>query len=216
MRHVLLLAGILGSAAALAQPGPPPGGRPPPQAQQGGVELVIGKPAPDFTAKDIDGNSVTLSSLKGNVVVLEWFNADCPFVKYAHGPGGPLASLPHKWIDKGVKWFAVNSSAPGKQGHGLERNRAARGEYGMKYAVLLDEAGTVGKAYGARSTPHVFVVGKSGTLMFAGGLDNAPQGQVESGSYTGYVDLALTELLAGKAITTPRPRNYGCSVKYAS
>ncbi len=128
---------------------------------------AIGAPAPDFTLTDTEGKSHKLSDQKGNTVVLEWFNPGCPFVKYAHG-SGPLKDLGNTWSGKGVRWYAVNSGAPGKQGAGLDTNKQAKSTWGMGYPVLLDESGTVGQAYGATSTPAIVVIDPSGRRPLQG------------------------------------------------
>jgi peroxiredoxin len=174
-------------------------------------EATVGAAAPDFTLTDTDGNAVTLSSFSGQTVVLEWFNPDCPFVKYAHGDKGPLAGQPKRATDGGVVWLAVNSGAPGKQGHGLDRNKAARTTYSMDYPVLIDEDGTVGRLYGARTTPHMFVIDGGGTLVYAGGLDGAPMG---NGDGTNHVDACLADLGASRSVANSGSKPYGCSVKY--
>ena len=177
----------------------------------------IGQAAPDFTLTDTDGQEISLSSLKGKVVVLEWFNPDCPFVVNAHGEKGVLRGMADAWAGKGVTWLAVNSGAEGKQGHGLERNKAAREGYAMKHPVLLDPTGRVGRAYGAKSTPHVFVVDAKGVLAYKGGVDNAPMGEVpEGGTREPYLQSALEAVTAGKPVAVAETRSYGCSVKYAS
>ena len=174
----------------------------------------VGAPAPDFTLSATDGTSFHLADLRGKVVVLEWFNPDCPFVVNAHG-GGPLATLPASWTQKGVVWLAVNSSAPGKQGNGKERNEKARADWNLGYPVLLDESGTVGKAYGAKTTPHLFVVDPAGTLAYAGALDNAPLGKVDGGgAVVKYADGAVGAVVGGMPVPTPTTQSYGCSVKY--
>lgn len=137
----------------------------------------LGEPAPAFELPDLDGNLVSLASFAGKTIVLEWFNPDCPFVKYAHGEG-PLADLAAKQGDD-VVWIAINSGAPGKQGHGAARNREAKAEWKLDHAILLDESGVVGHQYGATTTPHMFVIDPAGTLVYAGGLDNAPLGRVD-------------------------------------
>ncbi|MEE2829576.1 MAG: redoxin domain-containing protein [Myxococcota bacterium] len=172
---------------------------------------ALGAPAPGFTLPDTEGQKVSLSSLQGKTVVLEWFNADCPFVKYAHGKAGPLRSQPDRVMSDKVVWLAVNSSAPGKQGSGLERNRKAREEYQMSYPVLLDPDGTVGRLYGAKTTPHMFVIDPAGVLVYSGGLDGAPMG---NGNRTNHVDACLTDLAAGGEVRKPSTKPYGCSVKY--
>lgn len=177
--------------------------------------LAIGAPAPDFTLKDLDGKSVKLSDLKGKTVVLEWFNPDCPFVVYAHEKG-PLKTLPEQYLKKGVVWLAINSGAPGKQGHGAEANKAGKNRYGMTYQVLLDETGTVGKLYGAKTTPHMFVVDAQGVLRYKGGLDNAPLGEPNGGTLIPHAANAIDALLGGKNVETSDTKPYGCGVKYGS
>lgn len=179
------------------------------------VVAAVGAVAPDFTLNDLDGNPVSLVDYRGKTVVLEWFNPDCPFVKYAHGPRGPLRGLAANHAEAGVVWLAINSGAPGKQGAGLERNKKAAVEYEMAHPVLLDEPGAVGRTYSAKTTPHMFVVNSEGILVYAGGLDNAPLGN-SSGAYINHVDAALSDLGGSKPVATPSTKPYGCSVKYGS
>ncbi|MCB9792675.1 MAG: thioredoxin family protein [Alphaproteobacteria bacterium] len=187
-----------------------------PKAAPAASVATVGQPAPDFTLTDTEGVEHSLSAHQGKTVVLEWFNPDCPFVVYAHGEGGPLVELPQTWIDQGVVWLAINSGAPGKQGAGQERNVAAKGEYGMGYPVLLDASGQVGQSYGAKTTPHVFVVNPEGTLVYKGALDNAPLGKLKGDAPENYVSSALSAVLAGGAVATAETTSYGCSVKYGS
>jgi len=177
----------------------------------------LGKPAPDFTLKDLNGNEVKLSSFKGKPVVLEWFNPGCPFVRKSHTKGS-LKELAKKRTAEGVVWLAVNSSAPGREGHGLEVNKTAVTEFGLTHPILVDEAGTVGHAYGATNTPHMFVIDDKGTLVYRGAIDNSPDGEGESapeGKLVVYVDEALAALKAQKPVATASTKAYGCSVKYA-
>lgn len=178
----------------------------------------VGEAAPDFELKDLDGKAVKLSDYKGKVVVLEWFNPGCPFVKAAHKKGS-LVDTAQKQAEKGVVWLSINSGAPGKQGHGIETNKNAVTEFAMKNPVLLDEDGRVGKAYGAKHTPHMFVIDKDGKLAYAGAIDNSPDGEGGSpkdGKLINYVDEALSDIEAGKPVRTPTTEAYGCSVKYSS
>ncbi len=177
----------------------------------------VGKPAPDFTLKDLDGKDVQLGSFKGKVVVLEWFSAACPFVKKSHALGS-LKGAAEKHARNGVVWLAVNSSAPGKQGHSAEANREAAKTFGMEYPILLDKSGKVGKAYGATSTPHMYVIDANGTLVYRGAIDNSPDGEGASptdGKLVSYVHEALAAVLAGKAPEKTETQPYGCGVKYA-
>ncbi|MEW5850407.1 MAG: thioredoxin family protein [Myxococcota bacterium] len=177
------------------------------------AKAEVGQPAPDFTLTDLQGKSVTLSQFKGKRVVLEWFNPECPFVVYAHTKG-PLKELGKKYTAQGVVWLAINSGAPGKQGAGKDKNVAKAKEYGMDYPVLLDESGTVGQSYGARTTPHMYVIDEKGVLVYRGGLDNAPLGEPEGGKLVSHVENALGDLAAGRRVATPDTKPYGCSVKY--
>ena len=172
----------------------------------------IDSAAPDFTLKDTDGESVRLSTLKGKTVVLEWFNPDCPFVKYAYNDG-PLKRLPKRWLAQDVVWLAVNSGAPGKQGAGLERNKRARSEFQMPHRVLMDEGGVVGRAYSAKTTPQIVVIDAKGVVRYNGALDNQPMGRGKSGAQV-YADEVLSAISKGKPSPHARTRPYGCSVKY--
>ncbi len=170
----------------------------------------LGAAAPDFTLTDLDGQPWKLSDHADETVVLEWFNPGCPFVVYAHGEGGPLRTMAKD--TEGVTWVAINSSAPGKQGHGVEANKKAVAEWSMGHPVLLDEDGTVGHLYGASTTPHMYVV-HEGTLVYQGALDNKPFGKGD-GATTNHVSSALADLKAGKDVTRGETKPYGCSVKY--
>lgn len=175
-----------------------------------------GAPAPDFTLTDTDGKSVHLADYKGKVVVLEWFNPHCPFVKAAHTKGS-LVIYAKKEQDKGIVWLSINSGSKGKDGAGLESSRAGRATFAMANPVLVDEAGTVGHSYGATNTPHLFVIGKDQKLVYKGAIDNSPDGEGASpqgGKLVNYVDAALEDLAAGRAVKTPSTKAYGCSVKY--
>ena len=194
-------------AAAAANPSQPAPG-----------SAAVGKPAPEFSLKDLDGREVSLASFRGKVVVLEWFNPGCPFVKASHTKGS-LKGTAKKHAANGVVWLAVNSSAQGKQGFEPSANTDAAKTFGIDHPILRDETGVVGRAYGATNTPNMFVIDKNGVLVYAGAIDNSPDGEGEaptSGSLVNYVDAALEDLAAGRAIKTPVTKPYGCSVKYAS
>jgi peroxiredoxin len=206
---VLLLASCKGSTATGAAPSASTASAPPPAAAAG--------EAPDFELADLDGTKHTLSALRGKRVVLEWFNPGCPFVKHSHTKGS-LKDFHQKAIDKGVVWLAINSSAAGREGHGLEANKAAKEKFAMRYPVLLDPDGKVGHAYGATNTPHMFVIDEKGTLVYKGAIDNSPDGEGESptdGKLINYVEQALDDLAAGRPVKTRETKAYGCSVKYA-
>jgi peroxiredoxin len=176
----------------------------------------VGQPAPAFELKDLDGKTVKLADLQGKIVVLEWFNAGCPFVNAAHTKGS-LVDAAKRASASGVVWLSISSSGPGKQGNGVDANRAGAAKFGMTNPILIDESGAVGHAYGATNTPHLFVVDGKGTLVYAGAVDNSPDGDCQSpegGHLVRYVDAALGDLAAGRPVATPRTRAYGCSVKY--
>lgn len=172
----------------------------------------VGAPAPDFTLTDLAGQEHTLSSYRGKTVVLEWFNPGCPYVIFSHGQG-PLKDQARRTMNDETVWLAINSGAPGKQGHGLDVNRGARAEWRITNPVLLDEEGTVGRAYGAATTPHMYIVDPEGVLRYQGALDNAPRGQA-SGEPINYVEAALADLAAGRPVKVANTKPYGCSVKY--
>jgi peroxiredoxin len=177
-----------------------------------------GLPAPDFTLQDLDGKSVHLADYKGKVVVLEWFNPECPFVRATHTKGS-LVGLAKKYTSRGVVWLGVNSSAPGKQGNGVEKNRTGKASYQLEHPILVDENGQVGHAYGATNTPHLFIIGKDQKLVYKGAIDNAADGEKGSpsgGTLINYVDEAMNDLTAGRPVRTPVTKAYGCSVKYGS
>ncbi|MBX3231935.1 MAG: thioredoxin family protein [Labilithrix sp.] len=181
-------------------------------------DAELGKPAPDFTLKDLDGKETKLSSFKGKVVVLEWFNPGCPFVNKSHTKG-TLKEAAAKHAKSGVVWLAINSGAAGKQGAGLETNKEAVKKYAMANPVLLDEGGEVGRKYNATNTPHMFVVDANGTLVYRGAIDNSPDGEGETptgGKLISYVDEAVAAVTAGKPVATAETKAYGCSVKYAT
>jgi peroxiredoxin len=177
----------------------------------------VGQAAPDFTLADLDGHSVHLADFKGKPVVLEWFNPGCPFVRKAHTKGS-LVGTTKRYTDQGVVWLAINSAAPGKEGHGVEKNTDAKRAYGMDYPILIDESGDVGHAYGATNTPHMFVIDKTGTLVYRGAIDNSPDAEGESptgGKLVNYVDAAMADLAATRPVAVSSTQAYGCSVKYA-
>jgi alkyl hydroperoxide reductase subunit AhpC len=177
---------------------------------------ALGKAAPDFTAPDLDGKSVSLKDFRGKTVVLEWFNPGCPFVKKSHTVGS-LVDTASRHVKNGVVWIAINSGAPGKQGHGKEVNVEARSSWKMEHPVLLDENGSIGRAYGAERTPHMYVIDPKGVLVYRGAIDNSPDGEKQSpqgGTLVNHVDAALADLAAGRPVAVAETKAYGCSVKY--
>jgi peroxiredoxin len=178
----------------------------------------VGKPAPDFALKDADGHDVRLADYRGKVVVLEWFNPKCPFVNLSHTKGS-LKGTAARHLAEGVVWIGIDSAAPGKQGYEADDIRDGVKRFGLTHPILRDETGRVGRAYAATNTPHMFVIDKGGTLVYAGAIDNSPDAQGESpqdGPLVNYVDAALTDLAKGQPVRTPKTKAYGCSVKYGS
>ena len=167
-------------------------------------KAAVGKSAPDFTLKDADGKEHKLADLKGKVVVLEWFNPDCPAVKKHHVSSKTMKETAEKFADKGVVWLAINSGAEGKQGAGPERNRKAREDYAMPYPVLLDMDGKTGRAYGAMVTPTMVVIDKEGKVAYWGAIDDQKAGG------TNYVARAVQALLDGQSVPEPTTtKGYG-------
>lgn len=177
---------------------------------------VVGQAAPAFTATDSNGKSVSLSDFKGKPVVLEWTNPECPFVQKYYG-GGAMQRLQADARKSGAVWLTINSAAAGKQGHlsGAEANARMKSQGAGSTAYLLDANGAVGRAYDARTTPHMFVIAADGTLAYAGGIDDVPTANpADIARAQPLVKLALADVQAGKAVETPTSRPYGCSVKY--
>ena len=178
----------------------------------------VGQPAPVFELVDSTGKSRSLKEFAGKTVVLEWNNPDCPFVKKHYGAGN-MQSQQRAATAAGVVWLTVNSSAPGKQGHmdGAEAEET-RGEVkSAQTAYLLDPQGSVGRAYGAMTTPHMYIIDPAGVLRYAGAIDShqsADEGDIAAA--TQYVPQALAELAAGKPVSVTLTRPYGCDVKYAN
>jgi peroxiredoxin len=177
----------------------------------------VGAPAPALTLTDSNGATHSLSDFAGKYVVLEWINFDCPFVQKHYGSGN-MQALQKDYTAKGVVWLAINSSAVGNQGHFGNDVINARGtELGAAYsAYLVDADGTVGHAYGAKTTPHMFVIDPDGNVIYAGGIDDRPSTDVEDiEGATNYVRDALDAAMAGEAVAVSSSQPYGCNVKYA-
>jgi peroxiredoxin len=176
----------------------------------------IGKPAPDFQGVDSNGRRHDLRDYRGHVVVLEWTNHECPFVAKHYGSGN-MQRLQAEAKAAGVVWLSVVSSAPGRQGHvsAAAANGLTVGRKASPAAVLLDPEGTIGRAYGAAVTPHMFVIAKDGTLTYKGAIDDRPTADpADVPGARNHVRAALAEVAAGKAVGTPATRAYGCTVKY--
>jgi hypothetical protein len=177
---------------------------------------VVGKAAPRIEARDVDGKVVRLDAYKGKYVVLEWVNFQCPFVRKHYGSGN-MQNLQKKYTDEGVVWLTICSSAPGKQGY-VTGNEAKEfvGEKGAHPSrFLLDPKGRVGKSYGAKTTPHMFVIDPKGIVVYNGAIDDKPStDQADVPTAKNYLAAALDASLAGKKIEVAASQPYGCSVKY--
>ncbi len=176
----------------------------------------VGKPAPAFSSVDTAGRTWSLAELKGKPVILEWTNHDCPYVRKHYGAGN-MQTLQRAATRAGYIWFTVISSAPGKQGHiaAAEADRLTKTRGAAPTAVLLDEKGDIGRAYGAQTTPHMFIIGTDGTLLYMGGIDDRPTSNPEDiEGAKNYVRAAMADIAAGRPVAQPVTRPYGCSVKY--
>ena len=176
----------------------------------------VGQPAPDFTAVDSNGQTHSLSEYKGKYVVLEWHNNGCPFVR-KHYESGNMQKLQRDWTSKGVIWLTVISSAPGQQGYvtASEENSYLKQMGAAPTAALLDPQGAVGHLYGAKTSPHMFVVNPQGVLIYDGAIDDKPTtDKADVNNAKNYVNAALTSAMSGKPVDQATTRPYGCSVKY--
>jgi peroxiredoxin len=181
------------------------------------ADLPVGRAAPDFRASDVTGRLISLSAYRGKTVVLEWSNPDCPTVK-KHYESGNMQKTQAQAAAAGAVWLTINSSGEGNQGHMTPAQAKAftDGQPSRRTAYLLDPAGNVGKAYGARATPHMFIVNPAGTLVYNGAIDDKPtQDKADIPGARNHVLAALSEMKAGKPVSVPTSRPYGCSVKYA-
>lgn len=177
--------------------------------------LTTGEKAPTFKLTGLS-KEVSLGDYKGKIVVLEWLNHGCPFVR-KHYDSGNMQALQKKYTEKGVVWFSVISSAPGKQGH-VDQAGALKEKTSNKSGatdILLDPTGEAGKMYGAKTSPHMYIINKEGDLVYQGAIDDQPDTEKDSiATAKNYVAKALDEVLAGKKVTAHTTRSYGCAVKY--
>jgi peroxiredoxin len=177
----------------------------------------VGEPAPAFTATATTGASVSLADYRGKLVILEWTNHDCPYVR-KHYESGNMQSLQKEATGQGVVWLTIISSAPNEQGYvtPAQANELTATRNAAPTAVLLDPKGIVGRPYGATNTPHMYLVDKAGLLVYAGAIDDRPTARKADvqGAHN-YVRAALTAVMAGQPVKTPATRAYGCTVKYS-
>jgi alkyl hydroperoxide reductase subunit AhpC len=202
MRKLFLGVSILLAMLALAGP---------PALVAQGSGAVIGQPAPEFTLPDMHGKEFSLSGLRGSWVVLEWASYDCPFVKKFYVPGA-MQALQEGYAAKGVKWLTVVSSAPGNPGYRTPADMIKSSEeYGNKaLATLLDPSGTVGHAYGAQTTPHMFVINPEGVLIYNGAIDDKPSSRSSDiAGAKNHVAAALDEAMGGKPVSVSLTKPYG-------
>jgi peroxiredoxin len=181
------------------------------------LAVAPGSPAPDFKGTDSNGVQHSLSQYKGKYVVLEWANKGCPYDQ-KHYLSGSMANLQKEWTAKGVVWLSVISSAPGEQGYvtPAEENTYLKTMNAAPTAVLLDPTGVIGRLYSAKTTPHMFVIDPTGTLIYQGAIDNTPTTeQADLKGAQNYLNDALNASMAGKPVAVESTRPYGCSVKYA-
>jgi peroxiredoxin len=179
---------------------------------------AVGSAAPGFSLPDAKGQTHSLSQYKGKYVVLEWFNPECPFVKKHYGSGN-MQKLQDQYTSKGVVWLTIDSNAPGTEGN-ITPEQAQKISASWKThetALLLDPEGKVGRAYGAKNTPNMVIINPDGKIAYEGAIDSkASPNPADIPSSTNYVKAALDESLAGKSVSTPQTKPYGCSVKYKS
>lgn len=176
-----------------------------------GLTIAEPRKAPDFKLTDTNGKQVQLSKLIGHIVVLEWINYDCPFVKaHYNDTTHTMRDLAAKYADKKVVWLTINSTHYTT----TETNKAWAEKHQLKQKVLLDKSGKVGKLFGAKTTPHMYIIDAKGQIVYQGAIDNAPLGKKPE-TYVNYVAQALSQLTASQTITTQKTKPYGCSVKYA-
>ncbi|QSA96421.1 redoxin domain-containing protein [Methylococcus sp. EFPC2] len=182
------------------------------------AEPVVDKPAPEFAGKTADGKTLDLKSLRGKTVVLEWTNHECPFVK-KHYESGNIPQLQKDATAQGIVWLQVISSAPDKEGYvdGATAIKLNKFRDAAPTNTVLDPEGTIGRLYGAQTSPHLFIINPEGVLVYKGGIDSIPSADPgDIAKAENYVKSALSELKAGKKVSKSSTRPYGCTVKYAS
>jgi peroxiredoxin len=185
-------------------------------ATSAGAALQVGDPAPDFTGTDTRGASQTLSDYRGKTVILEWTNHDCPYVR-KHYESGNMQQQQRDATGQGAVWLSVISSAPGKQGHvtAAEADALTAQRNAAPSAVILDESGDIGRLYGAKTTPHMYIIDAEGKLVYMGGIDSiSSSNPADIGKAVQYVPEALARMSKGEPIGSSVTRPYGCSVKY--
>ena len=199
MKRALLLAALLAAVSAMLAPA---------QARLA-AQTLVGKQAPQFTLPTFDGKYISLADYEGKIVVLEWFNDECPFVRYHYQKKSTMIDLAKKYKDRKVVWLAVNSTNHTTSKQNLDFTK----KNNLPYPILDDRSGAVGRTYQAKTTPHIFIIDAKGVVAYEGAIDSAPLGKTE-GELVNYVDSALAELTSSNEVTTPATKPYGCSMKY--
>ena len=171
--------------------------------------VKAGDDAPAFSLQDQNGKTVSLSDYKGKIVVLEWFNEGCPFVQ-RHYKAKTMDTTAEKYKDKDVVWLAINST----EGSTNKSNKEAASSLNVNHPILNDADGATGHAYGAESTPHMFVINTDGKVAYSGAIDDNPSKEENKADATNYVDKALSEITTGKEVSVKRTQQYGCGVHY--
>lgn len=174
------------------------------------IEPEVARKAPDFKLNSFDGKTISLSDYKGKIVVLEWFNYECPFVLRHYGSTPTMIGLANRYKDKNVVWLAINSTSYATPEENIDFAEKRR----IPYPILDDRSGTVARAYGAVKTPHMYVIDTKGSVAYQGAIDNDQRGRKRQGVIN-YVDKALEELTDAKEVTTTDTMSYGSTVKYA-
>lgn len=179
---------------------------------------VIGQPAPAFAGTDSQSRSVSLENFRGSIVVLEWTNHDCPFVR-RHYDSGNMQKLQQQAEERGIVWLSIVSSAAGEQGfvNGKDADELTSTRGASPRAVILDPSGDIGRTYAAKTTPHMFVVDAAGTLVYMGAIDDQPRNMgADPAQARNYVRETVDALAAGQPVPTPVTQPYDCSIKYKS
>ena len=209
---ILALAGLLLAGSAFAMRDDAKQERPKPEVKKDAPSAEIGKAAPAFTLKDLAGKDVSLADYKGKIVVLEWFQPSCPYCIGGYKEDGVCRTTSERLQKDGVVWLLVNSTNADLPDSKPENNAEFFKSRKLSHTVLMDTEGRVGRAYGAKSTPHCFVIDAKGNLAYKGAIDNALEKDAKE--KVNYVANAVAELKAGKAVTKTETRSYGCGVKY--
>ena len=205
---VMVISFMVLTGCGSREPEEEPTTRPPTQPLEQAENVA--RKAPEFTLKSFDGKNISLSDYKGKFIVLEWFNYECPFVLRHYSSSATMIGLANKYKDKNVVWLAINSTSHATPEANIEFVEKRK----LSYPILDDRSGTVGRAYGAKTTPHMYVIDAKGSIAYQGAIDNDERGRKGSNAIN-YVDKALAELTSGKEVSATDTMSYGCTVKYS-